>query len=98
MTAGGALSPTQVASLVRSIKSVLRSGIEHRGTSISSYRDGRGEAGSNQNELRVYGRGRSGEPCLRCGQSLTWSTVGGRTSHFCPHCQRLESSAGESRQ
>lgn len=98
MTQGGALTPAQVGSLVRSVKHVLRSGVEHRGTSFSSYRDGRGEAGSNQHELRVYGRGRTGEPCLRCGRSLTWSTVGGRTSHYCPHCQPLSPSAAGSRQ
>jgi len=86
----GTLSEREIASLVRSIKLVLRLAIERRGTTFSSYRDGNGEAGGNQLFLKVYGRGRRGEPCLRCGRPLTILTVGGRTSHFCPHCQRIE--------
>jgi formamidopyrimidine-DNA glycosylase len=89
LTPGGELSTAQIASLVRSIKAVLRSGIEHRGTTFSSYRDANGEAGGNQRQLRVYGRGRRGEPCLRCGRPLVTLVAGGRTSHVCPHCQPL---------
>jgi formamidopyrimidine-DNA glycosylase len=68
---------------------VLRAGIENRGTSFSSYRDGYGEAGANQFRLRIYGRGRSGEPCLRCGGPLTIVQAGGRSSHVCVRCQPL---------
>jgi formamidopyrimidine-DNA glycosylase len=93
LTPGGELSTAQVASLVRSIKGVLRSGIEHRGTTFSSYRDANGEAGGNQFRLRVYGRGRRGEPCPRCGQPLVTLVAGGRTSHVCLHCQPLPASA-----
>jgi formamidopyrimidine-DNA glycosylase len=89
LTPGGTLRPEQIASLVRSVKSVLRAGIENRGTSFSSYRDANGEAGSNQVALRVYGRGRKGEPCLRCGRALVTLTAGGRTSHVCLRCQPL---------
>jgi formamidopyrimidine-DNA glycosylase len=87
LTQAGQLSEQQVASLVRSIKTVLRSGIDNRGTTFSSYRDGNGEAGTNQERLRVYGRGRRGEPCPRCGQSLVTLVAGGRTSHVCLRCQ-----------
>ena len=87
LTPAGQLNASQIASLVRSIKTVLRSGIAYRGTSFSSYRDGNGEAGSNQLHLRVYGRGRKGEPCLRCGHPLVTLTAGGRTSHVCLRCQ-----------
>ena len=91
---GGSLTPTQVASLVRSIKHVLRMGVENRGTSFSDYRDGYGEAGLNQFRLRIYGRGRSGEPCLRCGGPLTIVEAGGRSSHVCVRCQPLRIPAG----
>ena len=87
LTPAGQLSEQRVASLVRSIKTVLRSGIDNRGTTFSSYRDGNGEAGANQKRLRVYGRGRRGEPCLRCGQALVTLVAGGRTSHVCLRCQ-----------
>jgi formamidopyrimidine-DNA glycosylase len=94
---GGAVSPAQVRSLVRSIKAVLRGAIEHRGTTFSSYRDADGAAGANQFRLNVYGRGRRGEPCLRCGTSLATITVGGRTSHFCPKCQPVAAAAASTK-
>ena len=89
--AGGSLTGPEIGSLVRSIKHVIRGAIDRRGTTFSSYRDANGESGGNQPFLKVYGRGRRGEPCLRCGRPLAILTVGGRTSHYCPNCQRLES-------
>jgi formamidopyrimidine-DNA glycosylase len=89
LRAGGSLTEHEITSLVRSIRHVLRAGIENRGTSFSSYRDGYGEAGANQFRLRIYGRGRSGEPCLRCGGPLTIVQAGGRSSHVCVRCQPL---------
>ena len=38
------------------------------------------------NPFLVYGK--AGEACPRCGQRLASLTQGGRTTHFCPHCQR----------
>jgi len=32
---------------------------------------------------------RAGEPCLRCGRPIKRFVVGGRSTHFCSHCQRL---------
>jgi len=81
------LKPAEVGKLHRSIRQVLREGIENRGTSISHFRDGNGDEGANQSNLRVYGRGRHGEPCPLCGHPLTFLVIGGRSSHFCPNCQ-----------
>lgn len=36
--------------------------------------------------LNAYGR--TGEPCPRCGEPIRRVVVGGRSSHFCPRCQR----------
>ena len=47
--------------------------------------------------LRVYGKGRLGLPCPRCGTSLEHLTVGGRGTTVCPRCQRLPSSGTDSR-
>jgi formamidopyrimidine-DNA glycosylase len=91
---GGELSNVEIASLTRSVKHVIRHAIERRGTTFSSYRDGNGESGGNQRFLQVYGRGRTEEPCLRCGRPLAILTVDGRTSHYCPHCQRLSAKEG----
>jgi formamidopyrimidine-DNA glycosylase len=81
------LSEAELRRLHGAVRAVLREGLENRGTSFSSFRDGYGASGSNQGNLRVYGRGDKGLPCLRCGGPLVRLTIGGRGSHFCPHCQ-----------
>ena len=91
---GGSISPSEADALVCAITKVLKSGIEHRGTTFSTYRDGTGREGHNQHRLAVYGRGRRGEPCNRCGNPLAYLVIGQRTSHFCPHCQPIERAAG----
>jgi formamidopyrimidine-DNA glycosylase len=90
LTPANQLTFTQVRSLHRSIRAVLQSGIDHRGTSFSSYRDANGAEGGNQHHLAVYGRGRTGGPCPRCGRPLAHLVIASRTSHFCPRCQRVE--------
>jgi formamidopyrimidine-DNA glycosylase len=79
----------EIRGLHRAIRQVLREGLGNRGTSISHFRDGNGDQGNNQSNLRVYGKGRSENACPRCGRPLTFLVIGGRSSHFCPNCQRL---------
>jgi formamidopyrimidine-DNA glycosylase len=77
----------EIAALYHAIRLVLRQGIENRGTTLSdrSYRDAAGEEGSNQAQLRVYGR--TGQPCVRCGTPVRRIVLSGRSAHFCPRCQ-----------
>lgn len=82
-----ALTPREASRLYLAIKEVLIEGIENRGTSIKDYIDGDGNQGSNQSNLRVYGR--EGEPCPKCGKTIERKAIGGRSSHFCPKCQKL---------
>jgi formamidopyrimidine-DNA glycosylase len=79
----------QVSALHQAVQHVLRSGIQNRGTTFSSFRDTRGREGSNQEALLVYGKGRLGAACPRCGTTLTCIQVAGRSSHICPACQVL---------
>jgi formamidopyrimidine-DNA glycosylase len=79
------LSIGQVASLRRTIRSVMHSAIRRRGTTISDYVDARGERGSFQDFLRVYSR--AGLPCSRCGALIQKSRVAGRGTYSCPVCQ-----------
>lgn len=65
---------------------VLREAIAAGGSSVRDYRDADGQLGSFQERHRVYGR--EGQPCLRCGGSIRRDVIGGRSSHFCPRCQR----------
>ncbi len=86
------LEPAEIDRLAEAIKHVLTLAIERRGTSFSDYRDAEGLLGENQDYLNVYGRaaGRSrpAQCCPRCGTPIERLTLGQRSSHFCPRCQR----------
>jgi len=71
--------------LAAAIRRLLRAAIERGGASIRSYVDANGRSGRSQLTHRVYGRG--GEPCLRCGERLEFSTIAQRTTVWCPSCQ-----------
>ena len=60
--------------------------IKGHGTTVHSYSNAYGEAGSFQNHLHVYGR--KGEPCERCDTLLEKIKVAQRGTTFCPNCQR----------
>ncbi|NMP22841.1 bifunctional DNA-formamidopyrimidine glycosylase/DNA-(apurinic or apyrimidinic site) lyase [Sulfobacillus harzensis] len=89
----GSLDVDELKRLVRGIRAVLRRSIEHRGTSFSDYVDALGHPGENQGYLKVYGR--EGKACRRCGTPIQRQVVGGRSSHYCPHCQRLTETSSE---
>lgn len=73
--------------LLSAIRHVLRTALENKGTTFSTFENPYGEAGSNAAALRVYGKGRAGEPCPRCDTPLRRLIVGGRGTSFCPRCQ-----------
>lgn len=82
----GELDRRQVASLVRAVRRVLRDGLKAGGTTFGRYADADGRPGANQQNLNVFRR--IGQPCPRCGTAIESEVIGGRTSHFCPRCQR----------
>lgn len=84
-TADG-ISAARLKRLGREVRAVLAEGIAANGSSIRDYRDAGGNAGAFQNDFRVYGRG--GDACRACGKTLRVTRVAGRTSTFCPGCQR----------
>lgn len=71
--------------LYKAINQVIREGIADGGTTFRDYRNGEGKIGHHQERLRVYGQ--TGRPCPRCGQPIEKTTVAGRGTHYCPHCQ-----------
>jgi formamidopyrimidine-DNA glycosylase len=79
------LSAEEKRRLFRAIPRVLRRGLKHGGTSFQNYFNADGEAGTNQERLRVYGR--EGEKCRRCRTPIVRIVVGQRGTHFCPRCQ-----------
>jgi formamidopyrimidine-DNA glycosylase len=67
-------------------KEVLKKAIERRGTSISDWRDLYGCKGENQYELKVYGQ--EGKWCSICGGTICRIKQGGRSTFYCPDCQK----------
>ncbi|WP_035068091.1 bifunctional DNA-formamidopyrimidine glycosylase/DNA-(apurinic or apyrimidinic site) lyase [Nitratidesulfovibrio termitidis] len=84
----GELSPDRLRVLHGHLVDVLRESIAECGSSIRDYRDAHGDAGAFQNRFRVYGR--TGQPCVACGRTLTTAKVAGRTTVFCERCQKLK--------
>lgn len=81
------LSFDEVSSLRQALCTVLTASIAARGTSFRDYRDARGERGRFVEQLAAYGR--AGAPCARCQRRLVGThAIDGRSTVFCPSCQR----------
>ena len=80
------LTPREASRLYHAIREVLREAIANRGTSIRDYVDGEGREGNYQNLLRVHAR--EGNPCVKCGKPIIRVRLGGRSTYYCPHCQK----------
>jgi formamidopyrimidine-DNA glycosylase len=76
--------------LFKSIKLVLKKGIKFSGDSMSDYRRPDGTPGNFQKHHCVYQR--KNLPCKRrgCNGKIARIVVGGRGTHYCPKCQKLE--------
>lgn len=72
--------------LVKTAKAVLNAAIRAGGTTFSDYRQLDGSEGKFERELLVYGR--KGEPCYQCSTPIATVSHGGRTSFYCPECQK----------
>jgi len=76
----------QLRKLYLSIQEVLKEAIALGGSSVSDYVNADGEEGFFQLQHRVYGR--EGEPCLVCKTPIKRVVIAGRSSHYCPKCQK----------
>lgn len=81
------LTDDEIKLLRESIFAELKEAIAAKGTTVFSYLDATGHAGSFQNQLHVYHR--QGLPCPRCQTPIEQIKVAQRSTHFCPHCQVL---------
>jgi len=85
--AGGKVSKPALERLVPAIKQVLSQSIKDGGSSLRDYARPDGELGYFATRFQVYGR--EGEACLRQdGGTIRRFTQGGRSTWFCPRCQR----------
>jgi len=80
------LSVVEIDRLQIAIEEVLTLAIEGRGSTIRDYIGGSGLKGNYQKEFGVYGR--TGKECATCGSVIVRERHAGRSSHFCPRCQK----------
>ncbi len=82
----GSLSEGDWGRVLRETRRILRAAIRQGGTTVANFLNSRGETGLFQVRLLVYGR--EGAPCARCGTAIARFTQAGRSTFFCPGCQK----------
>jgi formamidopyrimidine-DNA glycosylase len=82
----GRLTRGELTGLRQALIKVLTEAIQLGGSSVSDYVDADGVAGFFQLHHHAYGR--TGQPCRICGSPIKRTIVGGRSTHFCPKCQK----------
>lgn len=82
----GRVKRAEYGALVAGVQEVLRAAIAAGGSTISDYRNAHGEDGSFQNHFSVYDR--AGKPCVICQTPIRSRVIVGRTTYWCPQCQR----------
>ncbi len=80
------LTAEEIVALHAAIRKVLTMGIEREGASITNYVKPDGQKGDMQNAVFVFRR--TGQSCYECGGPIERIVLGGRSTHYCPRCQR----------
>jgi formamidopyrimidine-DNA glycosylase len=80
------LSAIEYQRLIPAIIDVMKLAYKNCGTSFSNYVDGSGKKGINIEFVKVFQK--SGEPCLVCKTLIIRVKQGGRSTFYCPRCQR----------
>ena len=83
--AGGSISLQRLERLVIAIKGVLAEAIEAGGSTLRDFISPDGELGYFSKTFAVYDR--EGQPC-GCGGTVRRVVQGGRSTFYCPACQR----------
>ena len=87
MKASNKLSKPRARKLYQAIRDVLQEAIDAGSTLRIDLADGNGSYfGTTERFWRVYER--EGEPCVRCGTKIRRVVQGGRSTYYCPKCQK----------
>ncbi len=76
----------RAARLASAVRAVLEDAIAAGGSSLRDYANTEGDLGYFQHSFQVYGR--EGQPCPGCGGVVRRIVQSGRSTFFCPSCQR----------
>jgi formamidopyrimidine-DNA glycosylase len=83
---GSRTSLERLGRLAATTREVIEEAVDQGGTTIRDYATPSGDFGYFAVRLNVYGK--EGEPCPRCSTELRDTRIAGRTTVWCPHCQR----------
>lgn len=87
MKAANDLSKPRARRLFQAIRDVLQEAIDAGSTLRIDLADGNGSYfGRTERFWRVYER--EGEPCVKCGAKIRRVVQGGRSTYYCPRCQK----------
>lgn len=83
---GKEISDEEAEKIYKNIFEVIKKGKEFGGASELSFVHLDGTKGTFHEHFLVHKR--EGEKCVVCGGTITSVKIGGRSSYFCPNCQR----------
>lgn len=83
---GKDITKKECEKIILSANQIIASAIESGGTTIKSYTSSLGVTGRFQSELMVHKR--EDEPCKICETLIQNMKIGGRSSYYCPKCQK----------
>ena len=92
---GSSLKDAEIRELHQALRKILRHAIRMRGSSISDFVDPEGIPGDYQRRHRAYGR--EGKECHRCATPIRRMIVAGRSTFYCPSCQRAPRPKGKAK-
>lgn len=82
------MSDGEIKKVFIASEAIIKKAIAHKGTTFKDYVNAHGSKGNFSDFLKVYQR--VGEKCLRCKKGvITSKKIGGRSSHYCPVCQKV---------
>jgi len=81
------LKKNKIKAIHKAMQAILKMAIKEGGTSFSDFRNPDGEKGNFGNFTKVYRK--TGQDCPRCKTKMKRIKIGGRSTHFCPKCQKL---------
>lgn len=80
------LSPKRLANLLEHVQETMAEALARGGSSVRNFVNAEGRPGTFQHAHRVYQR--TGQPCPACQTAIEKIVVAGRSTHFCPSCQK----------
>lgn len=86
LTQGVDITLDQSQMIIDASQKILAKAISEGGTTIRSYTSSLGVSGLFQVSLQAYGR--EGQKCNRCSSIMKRIVISGRSSVFCPQCQK----------